>query len=120
MAALDVQVETFACEIWGWTLRVGDQFSGSFKATGSQYLWRKVTNGTTEDPYRGSVYQSILTDVTWLPGSESSQFARKLRELLGDSGQLSIKFNLDIISEEPGAKLGVGRIVGESRERWRS
>ena len=72
-----------------------------------------MTDGTNADPYRGSVYQSILTEVAWLPGTKTpSRFATELSHLIGDDGELSIKFNLDITSEEPGAKVGVGRIVG--------
>ena len=85
-------------------------FSGVFKPVASQNIWVKV-QGCSGDHCLAVAYQSVLTNITWTNSTAKSKFMTQLREL--GSGDLSIRFNLDLVDEENSTKLGVGRITGK-------
>ena len=88
-------------------------FSGVFKPVASQHIWFKI-QGCTGDYCLTAAYQSVLTNITWTSSTAKSKFMTQLQNATETgSGDLSIRFNLDLVDEENSTKLGVGRITGK-------
>ena len=86
-------------------------FSGVFKPVASQYIWLKVKGALATI---AAAYQSVLTNITWTSSTAKSKFMTQLQNATETgSGDLSIRFNLDLVDEENSTKLGVGRITGK-------
>jgi hypothetical protein len=78
-------------------------FSGDFEITSFADIWRRAPEGG--DRGFGAFYQSEITNVLWSENHFNSPLLDELR-VSSASGRLSIKFNVDGISNL------VGRIVG--------
>lgn len=117
---LDPQ-EQLVSEIWGWKIRVGNNFLGYFNPVPFKYLWQKMPNKTGM-PSFGAVYQSELLDVEWNESSSSPDFFEQLKEAMGNdninSHRLSIRFNVDMyVTDSEQSNFTTGRISGTARRK---
>lgn len=109
---LDPQ-QQMASQIWGLRLRLSDgdgraAFVGDFAPTPFTDIWPRYPQGQP-DSFFGATYQSVLAAVRW-SDDLGSTFLRELRQA-GD--QLSIKFNVDGMDDNPASPTFTwGRIVG--------
>jgi len=113
---LDPQ-QQLASEIWGLIVRLADGrndlFSGTFTVSPFTDVWwaRAQGQGAGGDMGAGSMFQSVITPVTW-GDTSGSRFLQELRAACSD-GVLSIKFNLDGYNTNPESpSFTLGRIVG--------
>jgi len=103
-------------EIWGFKVLVdnlakGLGFRGSFAVTPFGDIFVRYPQGSA-DSFFGALYQSVLEGIDWT-GSGASRFLEELAESVGESGRLSIKFNVDGYDDvATSANFTFGRVVG--------
>lgn len=105
--------------IWGLEVRIATlagetMVRGKFEPVAFVDIWdRGQGAGPPGDFTAGATYQSVLTDVEWSSSAAASPFLVQLKEAVGSSGMLSIKFNVDGINLDPASPhFLIGRIVG--------
>jgi hypothetical protein len=107
--------------IFGLELRVtaadgSTLLRGEFEPAAFTDIWDRGAGGDASgDIAAGAMYQSVLTRLAWSDVSDS-RFLRALRATTRDrpaaARRLSVKFNVDGFSLQPGAGFMRGRIVG--------
>jgi hypothetical protein len=103
-------------EIWGLEVRIADSagntlMRGDFVPAGFIDIWARAT-GSGGDINACAVYQSVLRNLDWGDVS-SSAFLTELQRSATETGQLSIKFNVDGLSMDfSSPDFMCGRVVG--------
>ncbi|MBS0358110.1 MAG: ferritin-like protein [Proteobacteria bacterium] len=108
--------QQMASQIWGFKVRLVNSmqqtvFSGNYKTTSFQDIWKKVATDKRGNPYYGSFYHSILEEVEWKVSADAIS-SKVLKELYGMS-KLSIRFSVDgYVSDSAAQDFTSGRVVG--------
>ena len=116
---IDTDAQIFS-EIWGWRIRVGDWFSAEWSPVPFKYIWKKRMSKTLHGmPVLGAVYQSVLSNITWLSTKPKSKFQQEVQSIMTNdkiNGQaLSIRLSLDMFDPfGDTANFTIGRLKGES------
>jgi hypothetical protein len=103
-------------EVWGFKLLVGNLanslgFSSNFAVAPFADIFTRYPGGQP-DSFFGAFYQSVLTGIDWA-GSGASRFLEELAVTVGESGLLSIKFNVDGYDDDStSSTFTFGRVVG--------
>jgi hypothetical protein len=103
-------------EVWGFKLLVGEisqslGFGGDFVCTPFADIFVRYPQGQA-DSYFGAFYQSVISGINWASAG-TSRFLEELAVSIGESGLLSIKFNVDGYDDDStSANFTFGRVVG--------
>ena len=110
MVDVDTQAQEKFSEIWGWRIRVGDWFSGTFTPVPVQQVWYKMHPAIGKGYAKGAMFTSVLTDIEWT--KKPNKLVKEFLEH-GKPDKLSIHFNLDLFSRDTTwGNFSWGRITG--------